>query len=58
MAERTRAERVYRGRSYDVVGIGNAIVDIIARCDDAFSPSTTSPKGTCAYPCRRSRAPV
>src|SRR4051812_17562564 len=22
--------------SYDVVGIGNAIVDIIARCDDAF----------------------
>jgi sugar/nucleoside kinase (ribokinase family) len=23
-------------RTYDVVGIGNAIVDIIARCDDAF----------------------
>jgi sugar/nucleoside kinase (ribokinase family) len=23
-------------RSYDVVGIGNAIVDIIARCDDVF----------------------
>ena len=23
-------------RIYDVVGIGNAIVDIIARCDDAF----------------------
>jgi sugar/nucleoside kinase (ribokinase family) len=23
-------------RNYDVVGVGNAIVDIIARCDDAF----------------------
>jgi len=30
---------------YDVVGIGNAIVDIIARCDDAFLVQNDAPKG-------------
>jgi sugar/nucleoside kinase (ribokinase family) len=40
MAERTGAER-----SYDVVGIGNAIVDIIARCDDAFLSKHDLAKG-------------
>jgi sugar/nucleoside kinase (ribokinase family) len=32
-------------RSYDVVGIGNAIVDIIARCDDAFLAKHDLAKG-------------
>jgi sugar/nucleoside kinase (ribokinase family) len=40
MAKRTIAER-----SYDVVGIGNAIVDIIARCDDAFLSKHDLAKG-------------
>jgi sugar/nucleoside kinase (ribokinase family) len=39
MAERTK------GRTYDVVGIGNAIVDIIARCDDAFLSKHDLAKG-------------
>ena len=30
---------------FDVVGIGNAIVDIIARCDDAFLATHGSTKG-------------
>ena len=30
---------------YDVVGIGNAIVDIIARCDDTFLTQHDAPKG-------------
>jgi len=30
---------------YDVVGIGNAIVDIIGRCDDAFLAQHDAPKG-------------
>lgn len=30
---------------YDVVGIGNAIVDIIGRCDDAFLAANGAPKG-------------
>lgn len=30
---------------YDVVGIGNAIVDIISRCDDAFLNAHNLPKG-------------
>lgn len=30
---------------YDVVGIGNAIVDIIGRCDDAFLAQVDAPKG-------------
>lgn len=30
---------------YDVVGIGNAIVDIIGRCDDAFLAAHEAPKG-------------
>lgn len=30
---------------YDVVGIGNAIVDIIGRCDDAFLARHNAPKG-------------
>jgi sugar/nucleoside kinase (ribokinase family) len=30
---------------YDVVGIGNAIVDIIGRCDDAFLEKHGAPKG-------------
>jgi sugar/nucleoside kinase (ribokinase family) len=30
---------------YDVVAIGNAIVDIIARCDDAFLEACQAPKG-------------
>lgn len=30
---------------YDVVGIGNAIVDIIGRCDDAFLVKYDAPKG-------------
>ncbi len=29
----------------DVVGIGNAIVDIIGRCDDAFLAKHQAPKG-------------
>jgi sugar/nucleoside kinase (ribokinase family) len=33
------------GRSYDVVGIGNAIVDIIARCDDVFLSKHDLAKG-------------
>ena len=32
-------------RTYDVVGIGNAIVDIIARCDDAFLSKHALAKG-------------
>jgi sugar/nucleoside kinase (ribokinase family) len=40
MAERRSAEP-----SYDVVGIGNAIVDIIARCDDAFLSKHDLAKG-------------
>lgn len=31
--------------SYDVLGIGNAIVDIIAKCDDAFLDKHGAPKG-------------
>jgi sugar/nucleoside kinase (ribokinase family) len=30
---------------YDVTGIGNAIVDIIGRCDDAFLAKYDAPKG-------------
>ena len=30
---------------FDVVGIGNAIVDILARCDDAFLATHGSSKG-------------
>jgi sugar/nucleoside kinase (ribokinase family) len=30
---------------YDVVGIGNAIVDILGRCDDAFLAAHGAPKG-------------
>ena len=30
---------------YDVVGIGNAIVDIIGRCDDAFLKARSLAKG-------------
>ncbi len=30
---------------YDVVGIGNAIVDILGRCDDAFLAKHGAPKG-------------
>ncbi len=30
---------------YDVVGIGNAIVDIIGRCDDAYLKAHDAPKG-------------
>ncbi|MCB1519730.1 MAG: adenosine kinase [Hyphomicrobiaceae bacterium] len=30
---------------YDVLGIGNAIVDIIGRCDDAFLATHGAPKG-------------
>lgn len=30
---------------YDVVGIGNAIVDIIGRCDDAYLKQHDAPKG-------------
>ncbi|MDP1907116.1 MAG: adenosine kinase, partial [Hyphomicrobium sp.] len=30
---------------YDVVGIGNAIVDIIGRCDDGFLSKHDLPKG-------------
>ncbi len=33
------------GIRYDVVGIGNAIVDIIGRCDDAFLAANGAPKG-------------
>jgi sugar/nucleoside kinase (ribokinase family) len=33
------------GKLYDVVGIGNAIVDIIARCDDAFLSKHDLAKG-------------
>jgi sugar/nucleoside kinase (ribokinase family) len=32
-------------KSYDVVAIGNAIVDIIGRCDDAFLAAHGAPKG-------------
>jgi sugar/nucleoside kinase (ribokinase family) len=31
--------------TYDVLGIGNAIVDIIGRCDDAFLAKHGAPKG-------------
>jgi sugar/nucleoside kinase (ribokinase family) len=34
-----------RGCAYDVVGIGNAIVDIIARCDDGFLSKHDLAKG-------------
>lgn len=30
---------------YDVLGVGNAIVDIISRCDDAFLEAHDAPKG-------------
>ena len=39
------AERKSAGDGYDVVGIGNAIVDIIARCDDAFLSKHDLAKG-------------
>jgi sugar/nucleoside kinase (ribokinase family) len=39
------AERINAERNYDVVGIGNAIVDIIARCDDAFLSKHDLAKG-------------
>jgi len=39
------AERRNAGDGYDVVGIGNAIVDIIARCDDAFLSKHDLAKG-------------
>lgn len=32
-------------KTYDVIGIGNAIVDIIARCDDDFLTKHEAPKG-------------
>ncbi|MEO1207481.1 MAG: adenosine kinase [Pseudomonadota bacterium] len=32
------------GKTYDVIGVGNAIVDIIARCDDAFLERHGAPK--------------
>ena len=32
-------------QTFDVVGIGNAIVDIIARCDEAFLAEQKLPKG-------------
>lgn len=38
-------ERETAQTSYDVVGIGNAIVDIIARCDDAFLSKHDLDKG-------------
>ena len=45
-------------QEHDVVGIGNAIVDIIARCDDAFLARHGSRKGSMqlvdAPPCRGS----
>ena len=33
-------------QEHDVVGIGNAIVDIIARCDDAFLERHGRSKGS------------
>ena len=39
------AERKSAAESYDVVGIGNAIVDIISRCDDAFLSKHDLAKG-------------
>ena len=39
------AERRSAADGYDVVGIGNAIVDIIARCDDAFLSKHDLAKG-------------
>jgi sugar/nucleoside kinase (ribokinase family) len=39
------AERRSEVDGYDVVGIGNAIVDIIARCDDAFLSKHDLAKG-------------
>ena len=39
------AERRNAADGYDVVGIGNAIVDIIARCDDAFLSKHDLAKG-------------
>ena len=39
------AERKSASDGYDVVGIGNAIVDIIARCDDAFLSKHDLAKG-------------
>ena len=39
------AGRKSAGDGYDVVGIGNAIVDIIARCDDAFLSKHDLAKG-------------
>jgi len=33
------------GTRFDVIGIGNAIVDIIGRCDDAFLERHEAPKG-------------
>jgi sugar/nucleoside kinase (ribokinase family) len=34
------------GARYEVIGIGNAIVDIIGRCDDAFLANIGAPKGS------------
>ena len=33
---------------YDVLGIGNAIVDVLARCDDQFLTDNNLPKGAYA----------
>ncbi len=33
---------------FDVLGIGNAIVDVIGRCEDGFLERHGTPKGACA----------
>jgi sugar/nucleoside kinase (ribokinase family) len=35
-------------KNYDVVGIGNAIVDIIARCDEGFLTKHDLKRASCA----------
>ena len=37
---------VIEGRRFDVIGIGNAIVDVIAHADDAFLEDNGLNKGT------------
>ena len=36
-------------QDHDVVGIGNAIVDIIGRCDDAFLAQHGAPRAACSW---------
>ena len=35
-------------KTYQLVGIGNAVVDVIAQCEDSFLPGKASKKASCS----------